>query len=73
MSTNPWLCDIDPVAVDLAVGGYGKPPRLNHCERIEAVRRLRDQGVSITQTAHRLGIPTRYVERYRAQLKEGAA
>ena len=72
MSASAWHCDVDPVVVELAVGGYGVAPPLNHCERIEAVSRLRADGLSLSLIAARLNIPKRAVERYVATLKEVA-
>lgn len=65
------LAELDPVVVDRLVSGRPQPATVP--ERVAAVRRLHERGLTASQIAGRLGVTTRSVERYRARIRQMAA
>jgi transposase-like protein len=64
--------DPDPVIVDRLVRGEAdRPPLIHPLERRQAVQRLMDQGVSVSETAERVGTTERTVWRIRSKIKRG--
>lgn len=70
---RPDRCEVDPLNVEAALAGSVPGGKLNHCERIEAVRRLKAANVPHLEIAARLKISDRSVDRYSAKLRDRAA
>ena len=63
MTWATHVCDVDRVAVELTVNGWGDVPRLGHCDRTAAVAHMRSRGVSLRIMAERMKLPQRTIER----------
>jgi len=71
MSWPGHVCQVDFVAVENGITGHG--PKLNHCDRNEAVSEMRRLGYSLSKIADRMHVTQRSVERMIANQRLAAA